>query len=307
MKLSVVSTLYKSAPYIDEFYRRATRAAQEVAGQDYEIIFVNDGSPDDSMELALAIQAKDARVVIVDLSRNFGHHKAMMTGLAQAQGDSVFLIDSDLEESPEWLALFTQQRSENECDVVYGIQEARKGDRFEKLSGDWFYRLFNFISGLDVPLNLVTARLMSRRYVQALLQHEEREVFLAGLWYITGFKQVPCVIKKKSREETTYTLRHKIALVVNSITAFSNAPLVAIFYIGLVLSLLAGSYTGYLIINWLFFGAAVEGWTSVIVSIWLLGGLIISFIGVVGIYLSKIYSETKRRPYTIVRQIYGRS
>lgn len=306
MKLSVVSTLYQSAPYIDEFYRRVTAAAVEFAGKDYEIIFVNDGSPDDSLAQAIVLSQADSHVVVVDLSRNFGHHKAIMTGLAHAQGEHVFLIDSDLEESPEWLAMFEQRRTENQCDVVYGIQEERKGNRFEKLSGDWFYRLFNFISGLDMPLNLVTARLMSRRYVEALLRHEEREVFLAGLWHITGFKQVPCVIKKDSREETTYTLRHKIALVVNSITAFSNAPLVAIFYIGLVLSLLAGSYTAYLIISWLFFGAAVEGWTSVIVSIWLLGGLIISFIGVVGIYLSKIYSETKRRPYTIVRQIYGR-
>ena len=129
---------------------------------------------------------------------------------------------------------------------------------------------------------------------------------MAGLWHTTGFDQRPQPIEKHSTSETTYSFRRKVSLLVNSVTAFSNAPLIGIFYIGVAISFVAGSYTVYLLAYWMFFAKPLSGWTSVMASIWLLGGLVISFIGVVGIYLSKIFSETKRRPYTIVRQIYGK-
>jgi putative glycosyltransferase len=306
MKLSIVATLYQSAPYIEEFCRRAGAAARRLVDDNYEIILVNDGSPDNSLELAVALCEADPHVTVVDLSRNFGHHKAMMTGLAHARGERVFLIDSDLEEELEWLLEFAEQMEKERCDVVYGVQEARKGGMFERWSGQWFYRFFKVLTGLALPENVVTARLMTRRYVDALLCHDEREVFMAGLWHITGFDQRPHVVKKHSTSETTYTLRRKMSLLVNSVTSFSNAPLIGIFYIGVMLSALAGAYTTYLLIRWMFFDRPLSGWTSVMASIWLLGGLVISFIGVVGIYLSKIFSETKRRPYTIVRQIYGK-
>ena len=306
MKLSIVATLYQSAPYIAEFHQRASTAARELVGDDYEIILVNDGSPDDSLYLAVQLTESDTHVVVVDLSRNFGHHKAMMTGLAHATGERVFLIDSDLEEEPEYLMAFAEQMQRDPCDVVFGVQKQRKGGWFERWSGQWFYRLFKALTGLSLPENMVTARLMSRRYVEALLRHGEREVFMAGLWYITGFVQRPQTIKKHCISETTYTFRRKMSLLVNSVTSFSNAPLVSIFYIGVSISLFAIFYIGYLGIHWLFLAKPLSGWTSVMASIWLLGGMVISFIGVVGIYLSKIFSETKQRPYTIVRQIYAR-
>ena len=306
MKLSVVSTLYQSASYIPEFHRRASAAARQLAGDDYELILVNDGSPDRSLEVAVALTHHDPHVVVVDLSRNFGHHKAMMTGLAHSKGERVFLLDSDLEEDPEYLQSFSDQMQRDSCDVVFGVQERRKGDWFERWSGYWFYRSLALLTGLTLPPNLVTARLMTRRYVDALLRHEEREVFMAGLWHITGFDQRPQTIRKHSTSQTTYTLRRKLSLLVNSVTSFSNAPLVSIFYFGLGISLLAVAYICYLVIHWLSVAEPLSGWTSVMASIWLLGGMIISFIGVVGIYLSKIFSETKQRPYTIVRQVHAR-
>lgn len=306
MKLSIVATLYQSAPYVEEFCRRAGAAANELVAGDYEIVLVNDGSPDNSLDLAVCLCESDPHVIVVDLSRNFGHHKAMMTGLAHARGEHVFLIDSDLEEEPEWLQGFSEQMSRERCDVVYGVQAQRKGGVIERWSGQWFYRFFQVLTGLALPENVVTARLMTRRYVDALLLHDEREVFMAGLWHITGFDQRPKTIKKHSTSETTYTLRRKMSLLVNSVTSFSNAPLIGIFYIGVAIFLVAGAYTAYLFIHWLFLAKPLSGWTSVMASIWLLGGLVISFIGVVGIYLSKIFSETKRRPYTIVRQVYGK-
>ncbi len=306
MKLSIVATLYQSASYIEEFYQRASISAKQLVGDDYEIILVNDGSQDNSLELAIALSEIDTHAVVVDLSRNFGHHKAMMTGLAYAKGEHIFLIDSDLEEEPEWLISFSEQMEQERCDVVYGVQEKRKGGVFERWSGQWFYRLFRMLTGLKLPENVVTARLMTRRYVNALLLHEEREVFLVGLWYVTGFKQISRIIKKYNTSQTTYTFRHKMALLVNSVTSFSNAPLVGIFYFGIFIFLMTASITVYLLVNWLFLAKPLSGWTSIIVSIWLLSGLIISFIGIVGIYLSKIFSETKKRPYTIVRHIYGK-
>jgi len=307
MKLSIVATLYKSAPYVKEFYERITVAARQFAGDDYEIVLVNDGSPDHSLDLAVEIARRDSHVIVVDLSRNFGHHKAMMTGLGYAKGTSVFLIDSDLEEEPEWLTSFAEQMNRESCDVVYGVQEKRKGNWFERWSGQWFYHFFRILTGLQLPQNVVTARLMSRRYVEALLRHQEREVFMAGLWHITGFVQSPHTVRKHSTSDTTYTFRRKMSLLVNSVTSFSNAPLVSIFYIGVSISAFAVLYISYLVTQWLFFARPLSGWTSVMASIWLLGGMIISFIGIVGIYLSKIFSETKQRPYTIVRQIHGKN
>jgi putative glycosyltransferase len=290
---------------VQEFYERIVRAAQPLTGE-FEIVFVNDGSPDDAFARVLELQRADPRVVGVDLSRNFGHHKAMMTGLAHARGAQVFLLDSDLEEDPEWLAPFAEQMAREGCDVVYGVQRARKGGAFERWSGRWFYRAFGLLTGLPLPSDVATARLMSRRYVDALLLHDEREVFIAGLWHITGFDQRGRPVDKHSRSGSTYTLRRKLALLVNSVTSFSNAPLIAIFYIGVAISLVAGGYTVYLVMNWWLFSHPLSGWTSVMASIWLIGGLVISFIGVIGIYLSKIFSEAKRRPYTIVRHVYGR-
>ena len=148
MKLSIVTTLYKSSPYIDEFYARISKEAQKIT-DDYEIIFVDDGSPDDSLQKAVALYEKDSKVKVIELSRNFGHHKAIMTGLSHAKGEFVFLIDSDLEEEPELLGKFWEElHKEKELDVVFGVQESRKGGWFEKFTGGLFWKLINFMDGL---------------------------------------------------------------------------------------------------------------------------------------------------------------
>ena len=135
MLLSIVTTLYNSAPELIEFYERTSKCAQEIT-QDYELILVNDGSPDNSLELALSLNQKDDRVKVIDLSRNFGHHKAIMTGLSYAQSKYVFLIDSDLEEPPEVLNKFWEEmQNSDDTDVIYGVQDKRKGKFFERLSG----------------------------------------------------------------------------------------------------------------------------------------------------------------------------
>jgi putative glycosyltransferase len=306
MDLSIVTTMYYSAQHLEEFYRRASAAARRI-GADYELIFVNDGSPDDSLEIAVGLYQRDQCVRVIDLSRNFGHYKAMMTGLAHAQGQLVFLIDSDLEEEPELLEAFYSELQASDADVVYGVQQTRKGNFAERISGELYYSLFNLLSTQRVPRNVVTARLMSQRYVASLVAHRDQEIFMLGLWTITGFKQIPLIVQKHSKGSTTYSFRHKIALLVNSITAFSNKPLVLIFYLGCMISFVASLAALYLIVRITFFGALLAGWASLIVSIWLLGGLTIFCLGIIGIYLSKVFTETKQRPYTVIRQFYEHS
>jgi putative glycosyltransferase len=306
MKLSIVATLYRSSPHIADFHRRASDAAHRLAGDDYEIVLVNDGSPDRSLEQAVELSTRDPHVVVVDLSRNFGHHKAMMAGLENAEGERVFLIDSDLEEEPEWLDDFHALMIANDADVVYGRQVERKGGWFEKWSGEIYYSVFNWLTNIEHPRNIVTARLMTRRYVNALLQHRERELVISCLWVTTGFKQVEQLVRKHMSSATTYSLSKKIEHATNAITSFSAVPLKIIFYVGAVVFACALLYAGYLVGRRVYLSEYVDGWTSVMVSIWLLGGLIISFVGVIGIYLSKIFSETKQRPHTIIRHIYGK-
>jgi putative glycosyltransferase len=304
MKLSIVATLYQSAPYIAEFHRRASAAAMQLVGEDYEIVLVNDGSPDDSLNVAVALGELDSHLIVVDLSRNFGHHKAMMTGLAATKGERVFLIDSDLEEEPEWMLTFEEKMNAESCDVVYGAQSKRKGGYLEQFTGSLFYRIFRFLTRVEQPDNIVTARLMSRRYIDALLLHKERELNIGGLWIITGFKQCPQLIQKHSLSPTTYSFSRKFSHLVNAVTSFSSFPLVFTFYSGLVISVSALLYIGYLVIRYLFISTPPDGYTSIIASIWLFSGLIIFFIGVQGVYISKLFLEVKQRPYTIVRHVY---
>jgi putative glycosyltransferase len=304
--LSVVTSLYKSAPFVQLFHRAVVDAATCVPGE-CEIIMVNDGSPDDSLAVALDVRERDPRVRVIDLSRNFGHHKALMTGLAHARGDLVFLIDVDLEDDPAQLPRFHEHLVATGADVVYGVQDSRKGGWFERSTGALFFNLFNRLLTHPIPANIVTTRLMTRRYVRALVRHRDREICLAGLWMITGFDQRPLVVTKSNREGSSYGIGRRISVFVNAVTSFSNRPLVYIFQLGIAviaLSIVAGAM---LLYQSLTGGIGVPGWASLMVSLWFLGGVTIFCVGMLGIYLAKVFTEIKDRPYTVVRQVYGRN
>ena len=303
MKLSVVTTLYNSSRTIAEFVRRASAVAEKVAGG-YEIVIVDDGSPDNSLDLVLEIAARDPHLKIVELSRNFGHHKALMTGLMHAEGERVFLIDSDLEEAPELLEQFWAKLDETDIDVVYGYQRVRGGSLLRKASGAAAYWVIDKLIPYKIPHNHITVRLMRHDYVQSLIQHKEQQTVIGGLWVITGYRQVGLPVDKATRKASTYSFFHRLQALIDSVTSFSEAPLVFIFYLGIVISLVAGVYALLLIARWSLGGVAVAGWVSVMVSVWLLGGLLVFSVGVLGIYLSKVFIETKNRPYTIVRRVH---
>lgn len=304
MKISIVTTLFNSEPYVAAFYERAIVAASRIT-DDVELIFVNDGSSDRAMEILLEKQKVDRRIVIVDLSRNFGHHRALMTGLEQASGDMVFLCDSDLEEAPELIITLWEARTASEdIDVWYGVQDVRKGGWFEKLSGAIWYKLFALMIAVPYPANSATARLMTRRYVDAVLSHPERELELWGVFALTGFEQHGVEISKSHKGSSSYNLTRKLRMAVDSITSISSAPLVGLFVLGLFITAIAAAYIVYLLALGLIYDEIPEGWVTTVISIWFVGGLIIFSLGVIGIYLSKMFREIKSRPRTIIRKIY---
>jgi putative glycosyltransferase len=303
VKLSIVTTLYGSAPYLRDFHRRCRAAAGEVT-DDVEFVLVNDASPDDSLGVALELQGQDPAVRVVDLARNFGQHKALLTGLDLARGDRVFCLDSDLEEDPGWLVDFHRRMEESGADVVFGVQRTRKGGLFERLSGSLYYALFRMLSSYPVPPNQAAARLMTRRYVESLVAHRDQEVYLAGLWAITGFEQIAVPVDKADKGHSSYSLRKKLGLMLSSVTSFSNVPLVLIFYLGMTVTVVSVSAALVALVAKLFFIDFDVGWPSLIISVWLLGGLTFLSLGVIGMYLSKIFTETKDRPRTVIRHIY---
>ena len=195
---------------------------------------------------------------------------------------------------------------ETGADVVYGVQRKRKGRLFERISGALYYAIFRLLSSHAVPANQVSARLMTRRYVKSLIEHRDQEVFLAGLWAIMGYEQVPVPVDKGDKGSSAYSLRMKLAITLNSVTSFSNVPLVLVFYLGMLVTAVSVSAALITFFAKLFFLDFELGWPSLIISIWFLSGLTFSFLGIIGMYLSKIFIETKDRPYTIIRQSYDR-
>lgn len=303
MKLSIVTTLYRSAPTIEAFYRRMMQAADAMfAG--IEMVIVNDGSPDNSLDIALGLHRHDPRVTVIDLSRNFGHYKAMMTGLAHARGELVFLIDCDLEENPEDIALFYQRFQRGDSDVVYGVQETKHGGRLATLGRALFFALIDALGDRPLPRNLVTARLMTSDYVNALVRHRDREFVISDLWQTTGFRQNQIQIEKLSHSPSTYSVWKRIDIAVKHLTTSSTRLLYLAFYLGLLIFFGSIALIGFYILRYMTSGIPVSGYTSQIISIWFFGGLTTLILGVLGIYMASILAETKRRPYTVIRRIH---
>jgi putative glycosyltransferase len=305
MKLSIVTTLYQSSRYLEEFHRRMTATARAIT-DDYELIFVNDGSPDDSLEVAKGLLAGDDHIIVVDLSRNFGHHRAMMTGLERAKGEYVFLIDVDLEEHPENLSAFWDYLTTHaEADVVIGEMQTKKQGRLaRRLASSWFYDLFNFLSHIKISNKELVSRLMRRTYVDSLISYQERELFIPGIWVHAGYNQHYLPAEKTFDGFSTYTMRRKLAMVVDAITSFSAKPLLMVFYTGMLFVIGAALVILYLIFNKLFFDYEILGWASLVAILFFIGGVIIFSLGIVGIYIAKIYTEVKQRPTSIVKAIY---
>ena len=285
-------------------------AAASSITSDWELVLVNDGSPDNSLGLALTLQQEFCNIKIVDLARNFGHHAAIVAGLENTDGDLVFLLDCDLEEQPEWLSLFIEEYESTSLDVVYGVQDKRVANWYSNLFGQLYWKAINIAADVSIPVNPMTCRLMSRRYIDALLSVQDRVLYLAGVFAWTGFEQQPLKLTKTPRPakySSTYSVSKKLMHVVDSFSSFSVAPLILVFFSGVIIWLLSLGYAAYLVLFKIFSPETVlSGFTSLMLSVWFVGGATIMSLGITGLYIAKIFREVKPRPRYIIKSLYER-
>lgn len=308
MRLSIVTTLYKSERFVEQFLDKAVKAG-EAFGGDFEIVVVDDGSPDASRKIAERCADMDARIRVIELARNFGHHPAFLCGMQHARGELCFLIDSDLEVDPAVLAVFKAEMDASGADVTFGVQETRQGSAGTRVFGGLFWRLFSALSDTQVPTDVMTERLMSRKYLDALLSMGDRNLFLGGMFYWPGFKQVPVrLIKTPRTGRGAYSPFRRFQLLVEALSSFSSAPLTLIFWLGLGISLLSAFYFIYLLLRRLFFPDTVlDGFTFLaLVSVGSSGAILIG-LGIIGLYIHRIFRQVQARPLFIVRNIHSKS
>ncbi len=303
MKLSVVTTIYKTSAQIHEFFARAVEAADQI-GATAEVIFVNDGSPDDGLEVGRELARTDHRAVILDLAANVGQHRALWTGMRFATGDYIGIMDGDLEEDPLWLVNFFQLMTSSGSDVAYGVQKAKKGGLLYRACRHVFYSAIKMFTSASFPRNVVTARLMTRQYLTALLEYDEREIFLVGMMHMVGFKQMPVEVDKIALSPTSYSLGKLIRIFVTHTTSFSITPLLGVFIAGLAILGLSVLCLLTLLILHMTGSIAVPGWASTMAAFALFSGISIFFNGIIAIYIGTIFLEVKRRPLATVRALY---
>jgi putative glycosyltransferase len=216
----------------------------------------------------------------------------------------VFLVDSDLEEESELLTRFHERWAQGDCDAVFGVQESRRGGVIERVSGALFFSLVDALSDQSVPRNIVVARLMTRDYVRALVRHRDHEFVIFHLWELTGFRQISLTIQKLSISPSTYSFRMRMEMAIKYLTTTSTKLLYFILYAGIAVFAVSLLAIAFFVTRYFHSGIGVDGFTSLIVSIWFFGGSTTFILGIIGIYVANILSETKRRPYTVVRHIH---
>jgi dolichol-phosphate mannosyltransferase len=307
MKLSIVVPCFNEEACLGELYQRLSSAARETVGDDYELVLVNDGSRDGSWSAMRRMAAEDPRVVAVNLSRNHGHQLALTAGLDLCRGDTILIIDADLQDPPELLpAMFAAMR-ENDADVVYGVRRSRAGETaFKRATAHGFYRLLSRATEVHIPLDAGDFRLMSRRALDALLAMPEQARFIRGMVAWIGFRQVPFAYDRAERfaGTTKYPLRKMMRFALDALTGFSSAPLKLASHAGLWLSFGSLLLIIYIAFAWLS-GRSIQGWTSLMLVVVVLGAIQMFVLALMGEYIGRLYNEAKRRPLYIVQEVAG--
>lgn len=278
-KISVVVPLFNEEAVLPQFHFRLLRV-MEGLGSDYEVIYVDDGSRDRSLELAHRLKADEARVGIVELSRNFGKEAALTAGLDVAGGDAVVIIDADLQDPPELIPALVDKWREG-FDVVYATRTSRDGESFlKKFTAHWFYRLMGKLSDTEIPADTGDFRVMSRRAVAALGQLREQHRFMKGLYSWIGFRQTAVMYRRDARASgtTKFNYRKLLRFAVDGITAFSTVPLKFATSIGLLVAIPAFGMAAYIVGKTLLYGDPVHGYPSMMTVLLMLGGLQLVFL-----------------------------
>lgn len=264
-KLAIVSTLYKSEKTIESFVNRSIKIATKHFGQDFEIILVDDGSPDKSFQLTYDIAKNKKQLKLIQLQRNYGQHFALLEGFKASNSELVFTLDSDLEEQPECLSNFLDEMNKNpEVAVISGVQQNRKGKLIEKWSGSLFYAIAKLIFGYSPAANQSAMFLMRNRVVTAVNSLSNAELTLIGAINFLGFKTNYLTIKKESSSKTAYSLNAKLALAFRILSAHIQRPIKVIAFLSLALAFGGLTLMGWTIFSYFTNNSAPEGWLSLI-------------------------------------------
>ena len=305
--LSIVVPCYNEEACLAELHARLTASARSLCGEDYEIVLVNDGSRDGSWEKMRALSAGDPRLVAINLSRNHGHQLALTAGLDLCSGGRILIIDADLQDPPELLGDMSLEMDRQGADVVYAVRRARAGETAFKLgTAKLFYRILSRLAEIEIPRDTGDFRLMSRRALDALLSLPEQARFIRGMVAWVGFRQVPFAYDRAERHagETKYPFSKMLRFALDAVTGFSTAPLRMASHIGLWLVAASVLLLGYIAFGFLT-GSAIQGWTSLMLVVVVLGAVQMFVLGMIGEYLGRLYMEAKRRPLYIVADIAG--
>jgi len=302
--ISLVVPAYNESEVLPEFHRRATAALRKI-GHSYEIVYVDDGSGDSTLDVLRDLHRHDPCVVVVGLSRNFGKEIALTAGLDSSRGEAVVVIDSDLQDPPELIEDLVAQWRRG-YDVVYARRTKRGGETWlKRLTAHAFYRLIARVSRVRIPEDTGDFRLMSRRAVDAVRTLREQHRFMKGLFAWVGYRQIAVDYERDPRAAGTTKWNYwKLwNLALEGITSFTIAPLKIATYLGMSVALIAFAYAGFIVFRTFVYGEAVRGFPTIMVAVLMLGGLQLLFIGVIGEYLGRVFNESKQRPLYFVSEL----
>ncbi|MEO7064606.1 MAG: glycosyltransferase family 2 protein [Dokdonella sp.] len=300
-KLTIVVPAYNESEGLRDFHARLA-AVLDGIDVESEVLYVDDGSRDDTYQVMCALRAADRRVSTLKLSRNFGKELALTAGLDYVDADAAVVIDSDLQDPPELIPTFVHRWREG-YDVIYGTRASRAGESgFKKFTATWFYRVMGRLSDTPIPRDTGDFRLLSRRALDALKQVRERQRFMKGLFTWVGFRQLSVVYHRDPRNagETKWNYWKLWNFAIEGITSFSNAPLKVATYFGLLAAVLSFVFGIWVLGKALWFGDAVRGYPSLMVVVLFLGGVQLMALGVIGEYLGRLYVEAKQRPLYLI-------
>ncbi len=300
--ISVVIPVYGCCKCLDMLYQRLENSLSSIT-QDFEIIMVNDSSPDNSWMLIQSLAKKDDRVKGISLSRNFGQHYAITAGLNHAHGDWIVVMDCDLQDQPEEIVKLYEKAQEG-FNIVFGRRYQRQDSFFKRLGSTVYYKVYNYFTESNVDNSIANFSIISSNVLAQLIKLKEQNRSYPLFINWVGFKRTEINIEHAAREQgnTTYTLKKLINLAIDGIVSQSNKPLRLSIKFGFLISLLSLFYTLFLILRYFIHGIPVEGWTSVMVSIYFIGGLIFANMGIIGLYIGKIFDEAKNRPLYLISE-----
>ena len=301
MKLSVIIPIYNEEKILAELYDRLSLSCNSITN-DFELIFVNDGSKDNSLFGLIELSKKYSNAHFINLSRNFGHQIAVSAGLDASIGERVVIIDGDLQDPPELIPELYKKMDEG-FEVVYARRRSRKGESiFKKATAKFFYKILRKITSIDIPIDTGDFRIIDRKVVEALKQMPEKNKFLRGQISWIGFKQSAVLFDRDERKfgKTGYPLSKMIKFAMDGITGFSEKPLAFVTRLGLWVSAVSFLVILYALYSHFLLERTITGWTSIIISSMFIGGIQLLSIGIIGEYISRINTNVQNRPLYII-------